>query len=55
MPDAVVKPATTEEISKVLVLTNTEKIPVYTRGSGTNLSAGTVPAKGGLGKVDATR
>ncbi|MDF2876080.1 MAG: putative FAD-linked oxidoreductase [Sporomusa sp.] len=48
MPDAVIKPATTEEIAKVLALANAEKIPVYTRGSGTNLSAGTVPTKGGI-------
>ncbi|SMC82558.1 FAD-binding oxidoreductase [Sporomusa malonica] len=48
MPDVVVKPATTEEISKVLSLANNAKIPVYTRGSGTNLSAGTVPTKGGI-------
>ncbi|MDF2571443.1 MAG: putative FAD-linked oxidoreductase [Sporomusa sp.] len=48
MPEVVVKPANTEEISKILALANTAKIPVYTRGSGTNLSAGTVPTKGGL-------
>ncbi len=48
MPDVVVKPATTEEVAKVLALANTGKIPVYTRGSGTNLSAGTVPTKGGI-------
>lgn len=48
MPDVVVKPGTTEEVAKVLALANSEKIPVYTRGSGTNLSAGTVPTKGGI-------
>ncbi|QDR80164.1 FAD-binding oxidoreductase [Sporomusa termitida] len=48
MPDVVVKPATTAEVAKILALANTGKIPVYTRGSGTNLSAGTVPTKGGI-------
>ena len=33
---------------KVLKLANDNKIPVYTRGSGTNLSAGCVPTKGGI-------
>ncbi|XEQ96691.1 putative FAD-linked oxidoreductase [Sporomusa paucivorans] len=48
MPDVVVIPGTTEEVAKVLALANSEKIPVYTRGSGTNLSAGTIPTKGGI-------
>ncbi|MDR3565666.1 MAG: FAD-linked oxidase C-terminal domain-containing protein [Negativicutes bacterium] len=48
MPDVVVIPATTEEVAAVLKLADKEKIPVYPRGSGTNLSAGTVPMKGGI-------
>ena len=48
MPDVVVSPGTTEEVSKVLKFANEHKIPVYTRGSGTNLSAGTAPLKGGI-------
>ncbi len=48
MPEAVVIPANTDEVSKVLAFANAGKIPVYTRGSGTNLSAGTVPTKGGI-------
>ena len=43
MPDAVVSPANTAETSKILKLANDNHIPVYTRGSGTNLSAGCVP------------
>jgi len=35
LPDAVVRPANTEEVSKILALANSNKIPVYTRGSGT--------------------
>lgn len=48
MPDVVISPGNTEEVSKVLALANNEKIPVYPRGSGTNLSGGTVPMKGGI-------
>lgn len=48
LPEAVVRPASTEEVSQVLALANSNKIPVYTRGSGTNLSAGTCPTKGGI-------
>ncbi|WP_196593290.1 FAD-linked oxidase C-terminal domain-containing protein [Pectinatus sottacetonis] len=48
LPTAVVFPADTQEISQILSFANIHKIPVYTRGSGTNLSAGTCPVKGGI-------
>lgn len=48
LPEVVVLPGKTEEVSKILKLANENKIPVYTRGSGTNLSAGTCPTKGGI-------
>ena len=48
MPEAVVIPGTTAEVSEILKFANKSKIPVYTRGSGTNLSAGTVPSQGGI-------
>jgi len=48
LPDAIVQPANAEEISQIVKLANREKIPVYTRGSGTNLSAGAVPMSGGI-------
>ena len=48
MPDAVVIPGNSEEVSQILKLANATKTPVYTRGSGTNLSAGTCPTKGGI-------
>ncbi len=48
MPDAVVTPANTNEVSQIMKLANDNKIPVYPRGSGTNLSAGCVPTKGGI-------
>lgn len=48
LPEAVVQPANKEEVAAVLKLATREKIPVYTRGAGTNLSAGAVPAEGGI-------
>ena len=48
MPDVVVMPADAAQTAQVLKLANENKIPVYTRGSGTNLSAGCVPTKGGI-------
>ena len=47
-PDAVVFPASTDEVAGVLRLANERGIPVVPRGSGTNLSAGTVPHRGGI-------
>jgi glycolate oxidase len=48
MPDMVISPANTHEVSQILKIANEHKIPVYPRGSGTNLSAGCVPTKGGI-------
>jgi glycolate oxidase subunit GlcD len=47
-PDVVVLPGSTKEISGVMALAYQEKIPVVARGSGTNLSGGTIPTKGGI-------
>jgi len=47
-PDAVVFPATAEEVAEVLRIANERGVPVVPRGSGTNLSAGTVPHRGGI-------
>jgi glycolate oxidase subunit GlcD len=47
-PDAIVLPASTEEVSRVLALSNDYRVPVVARGSGTNLSGGTVPTRGGI-------
>jgi glycolate oxidase len=48
MPEVVVKPRTAEEISKILVLANTSKVPVTPRGAGTGLSGGALPIHGGI-------
>lgn len=48
VPEVIVRPADKNEVSRILALANREKIPIYTRGSGTNLSAGVVPMDGGI-------
>jgi len=47
-PDVVVLPSTTEQISEILKLANEYRIPVTPRGSGTNISGGSVPVCGGI-------
>ena len=47
-PDVIVLPDSTEEVSRVAALASKEKIPIIARGSGTNLSGGTVALKGGI-------
>ena len=48
LADAVVLPGSTEEVSRVVTLAFQEKIPIIGRGSGTNLSGGTIPVQGGI-------
>ncbi|MBU1487325.1 FAD-binding protein [bacterium] len=48
LPDCVVFPETTEEVSSILRLANLEKIPVVPRGGGSGLSGGALPVKGGI-------
>lgn len=47
-PDLVVSPRNTEEVSEIVRICAREQIPIVSRGSGTNLAAGTVPSQGGL-------
>jgi glycolate oxidase subunit GlcD len=47
-PDVVVLPVSTEEVSKIMALAYKEKIPILGRGSGTNLTGGTIPVAGGI-------
>jgi glycolate oxidase subunit GlcD len=47
-PEVIVLPNSTEEVSQVMVLAYKEKIPILGRGSGTNLTGGTIPVKGGI-------
>ncbi|QCJ44232.1 glycolate oxidase subunit GlcD [Bacillus sp. S3] len=48
MPDAVVSPRNTQEVSEILKVCNEYKVPIVPRGSGTNLCAGTCPTEGGI-------
>lgn len=48
MPDVVVLPNSTEEVSKIMALAYKEKVPILGRGSGTNLTGGTIPIEGGI-------
>jgi glycolate oxidase len=48
MPDVVVLPSTTEQISSIMKLANEHMIPVTPRGAGTNVSGGSIPIKGGI-------
>ncbi|HYE77608.1 MAG TPA: FAD-linked oxidase C-terminal domain-containing protein, partial [bacterium] len=47
-PDAVVRPATAEEVSRILALCNGHRIPVTPRGGGTGLSGGALAVHGGV-------
>ena len=47
-PDAAVWPATTDQISRILILANEAHFPVIPRGAGTGLAGSAVPATGGL-------
>lgn len=48
MPEGVISPRNTKEVSKIVKLCNENKIPIVPRGSGTNLCAGTTPLQGGI-------
>ena len=47
-PDCIVLPNSTEEVSKVVKFAHQHGVSVVARGSGTNLSGGTVPTRGGI-------
>jgi glycolate oxidase len=47
-PDAVVLPTTVEEVQAIVQLARQQKTPIYPRGSGTNLSGGTIPLHKGV-------
>ncbi|MBM7855033.1 glycolate oxidase [Desulfohalotomaculum tongense] len=48
LPDVVVTPTCTEDVVKVVNIAREYKTPIYPRGSGTNLSGGTIPLHGGI-------
>ena len=48
IPDAIVFPRNVDQIVKLVKLCHQEKIPLIPRGSGSNLSGGTVAIWGGI-------
>lgn len=47
-PEAVIFPATTDEVAAILSLCNNYKIPITPRGRGTGTTGGSTPDKGGI-------
>ena len=48
MPDGVIVPGTTQEISGIMKVLNRDRIPVIPRGAGTNICGGSVAKNGGI-------
>ena len=48
LPELVLIPANTEEVSRILKICNEHLIPVTVRSTGTGLSGGALPVKGGI-------
>lgn len=48
VPDLVVVPRDRDDVLAIVKTANENKIPLYVRGSGTNLSGGTIPLEGGI-------
>ena len=48
MPDVVVHPQSSEQISRIMRLANTEKVPVFPRGAGSGFTGGSLPTTGGI-------
>jgi len=48
LPDVVVLPATTEQVSQIVKLAATARVPVVPRGMGSGMAAGSIPFKGGI-------
>lgn len=48
LPDFIIWPETTEQISEILKLANKEKIPIVPFGEGSGVVGGAIPIKGGI-------
>ena len=48
LPELVVKPVSTDEVSRILKLAHERQIPVYARGAASGLTGGAVPVEGGI-------
>ncbi len=47
-PDCIALPGSTDEVCRIVKLAHKERVPVIARGSGTNLSGGTIATRGGI-------
>jgi glycolate oxidase len=48
LPDVVVHPGESEEISLIMKMANAEQIPVFPRGAGSGFTGGSLPTRGGI-------
>jgi len=48
LPDGVIYPGSTAEVSEIMKVLSKHRVPVVSRGSGSNLCGGTVPVQGGI-------
>ncbi|MFH1481763.1 MAG: FAD-binding and (Fe-S)-binding domain-containing protein [Pseudomonadota bacterium] len=48
IPDAVIFPRSTEQVSRIMTLAHREKIPVTPRGAGTSVTGAVLPVRGGF-------
>jgi len=48
LPEVIVLPATTEQVSQLVKLAATARLPIVPRGMGSGLAAGSVPFQGGM-------
>jgi len=48
LPDVIVHPRSTGEISRIMKLANREHLPVFPRGAGSGFSGGSLPTRGGI-------
>src|SRR3989337_3018835 len=48
LPDAILRPESAEEISKILRLAYSKEIPVTVRGAGSSALGGVIPVRGGI-------
>jgi glycolate oxidase len=48
LPDVIVHPESTDEISRIMKLANREHLPVFPRGAGSGFTGGSLPTRGGI-------
>jgi len=48
LPEAVLWPSTVDEVSKIMIISHREGIPVVARGAGSGMTGGALPVRGGL-------